>query len=72
MFSKLPRTPFLSLPYPQIDMKRTSLILDFKNGFLIYHVEVRNVRMKTRSSVFPANSNFSGDVLGTKSEDRFA
>lgn len=40
------------------------MIFDFKKGFLMYHVEVRNVRMNSSSSVFPVNSNLSGDVLG--------
>lgn len=42
---------------------RTSLILDFKKGFLMYQVEVKNVRTNVISSTLPAISNFSGDVL---------
>jgi hypothetical protein len=42
---------------------RTSLIFDFKNGFLIYQVEVKNVSTNIMSSTFPASSNFSGEVL---------
>lgn len=41
----------------------TSLILDFKKGFIIYHVDVRKVKAKTKTSVFPESSNLSGDVL---------
>lgn len=41
----------------------TSLILDFKNGFLMYQVEFKNVRAKMRSSVFPESSKLSGDAL---------
>ena len=37
----------------------TSLIFDFKNGFLMYQVEVRKVRTNIRSSFFPATSNLS-------------
>jgi len=44
----------------------TSLILDFKKGFMIYHVDVRKVKAKTKTSVFPESSNLSGDVLAGK------
>lgn len=48
------------------EARHTSLILDFKKGFLIYHVEVKKVRTKVISSTFPDNSNFSGaDLLKT-------
>jgi len=42
---------------------RTSFILDFKKGFLMYQVEIKKVRTKVMSSNFPAISNLSGDIL---------
>lgn len=47
-------------------MKATSLIFDLRNGFLMYHVEVRKVKTKTKSSVLPAISHFSGVYLQNK------
>ena len=42
----------------------TSTILDFKNGFLMYHVEVRNVSAHIISSILPVSSRLSGEALG--------
>ena len=39
------------------------MILDLRNGFLMYQVEVRNVSTNVNSSIFPDSSNLSGDVL---------
>ena len=41
----------------------TSLILDLRNGFLMYHVDVKKIRTKVISSVLPDSSNLSGEVL---------
>ena len=49
--------------YSQSGCDLTSLILDLRNGFLMYQVEVRNVSTNVNSSIFPDSSNLSGDVL---------
>jgi len=41
----------------------TSLIFDLRNGFLIYHVDVKNVSAKVINSVLPDSSNLSGANL---------
>lgn len=46
-----------------MDESYTSLIFDLRNGFLMYHVEVRKVKTKVKSSVLPAISHFSGVYL---------
>lgn len=44
----------------------TSTIFDLRNGFLMYHVEVSQVRAQVKSSTFPVNSMLSGTTLCTK------
>lgn len=34
----------------------TSTILDLRNGFLIYQVDVKKVKAQVRSSIFPESS----------------
>ena len=41
----------------------TSISFAFKNGFLMYHVEVRKVRTNITSSFFPESSRDSGECL---------
>lgn len=41
----------------------TSTSFDFKNGFLMYHVEVRKVRANITSSFFPESSRELGECL---------
>ena len=41
----------------------TSTSFDFKNGFLMYHVEVRKVRANITSSFFPDSSREFGECL---------
>ena len=52
-----------------LDFKHTSLIFDFRKGFLMYHVEFKKVRTNMSSSVFPDSSNLSGDVLQEQLEN---
>jgi hypothetical protein len=41
----------------------TSISFAFKNGFLMYHVEVRKVRANMTSSFFPESSRELGECL---------
>jgi hypothetical protein len=41
----------------------TSLIFAFKNGFLMYQVDVKKVNAKRTSSLFPDKSKLSGEFL---------
>jgi len=48
----------------RVDHERyTSTSFDFKNGFLMYHVEVRKVRANITSSFFPESSREFGECL---------
>jgi hypothetical protein len=43
--------------------RHTSMILFFKNGFLIHQVDSINVSVKIRTSSFPVNSRLDGPCL---------
>lgn len=58
----------------KVDHKRvpTSTIFDLRNGFLMYHVEVSQVRTQVINSTFPVSSMLSGATLGGGSEKAFS
>ena len=45
----------------------TSLIFDFKNGFLMYQVDRRNVSAQTMNSFLPIKSRLKGELRIRKS-----
>jgi hypothetical protein len=44
--------------------------LDFKKGFLIYHVQFKKVSTNVINSTFPASSNLSGDDLSGREVEK--
>ena len=74
--SKDPKEQHLSQTQPQIthmDGARghTSISFVFKNGFLMYHVEVRKVSANITSSFFPESSRELGECLNPSVQSEY-
>ena len=67
-YPRIPKNNICAFAQVKLHMKveykrNTSTSFDFKNGFLIYHVEVRKVSANITSSFFPESSREFGECL---------